>query len=89
MLQPIHTIFSETPQQWDAADVRDFVQEFLRRELKTEALYCDAVRSKTAYVRAGSAALRQEVLLLEFDVIQALGKHTDFPLNRVVLSRQR
>jgi len=90
MFEPISTVFSTTPEKWDKTDARHFVQEYLRHELKvTEAIYCDSVQGDTAYVRATTPALRQAVLLLEYDVVLELAKHSDFKLKRVALSREK
>ncbi len=90
MFEPISTVFSTTPEQWDVTDVRNFVQEFLRHELSTaDALYCDEIRNDTAFVRAATPALRQAALLLEYDLVQELGKHTDFKLKKIALSRHK
>lgn len=76
----------ETPPAWDEQDVRFFVQNFLRDRMRTEQLYCERVVDDTAFVRVASPAARQEVLLWQFDLVEALEKRAGIRLIKIVVA---
>ena len=68
MLHPLADLL-EKPPQWQPQDLKLLVQEWLRRELQTDALYCEEVMDGRAVIRAVSPLLRQEVLLREYELL--------------------
>lgn len=83
MLQPISHLFNEKKFVWDKTDTRHFVQAWLRERLKTEELYCEQVAGGQATIRAESPADRMMVLVLEYDLNQALKEAGGEPLKKL------
>ena len=52
----------------DQSDLRYVIQEFLQKELQTDAVVCDEVSSGEAQIRVRSSALAQEVMLFTADL---------------------
>lgn len=86
MFQPIKSVFDRPPRTWDTSDVKHFIQEYLRHQLHSDSVYCDSVRGETAQVRAATPAERQEVLLLQYDLVKELAQHTDYHLTSLELT---
>lgn len=72
MFTPLQSLFASTPHKASVEDVKYFIQEWLKRELKSERVLCEAVEGDRAHIRVGSPTLKQEMLLLQPDLEEAL-----------------
>lgn len=70
---------------WHESDCKHFIEQYLRHELKTEALYCESVRSGRATVSVGSPTLLQAVRLLEFDLTLRLQQEGNYALKSLTV----
>ena len=82
---PLSTLLDRSALTWTESDVRWLVQLWLRKKLKTDRLYCDSVAEGRAQIRVTSAALKQEVLLEQPEVIQAVAEQTTYILQGLVV----
>ena len=78
--QPLRSLFSRSSVTWDAADVRQYAQDYLRAQVQADAVYCDDVSDGVVAVRVGTAAAAQAVQLVEYDLAVALKEQADFEL---------
>lgn len=84
MLQSLQTFLSDRKSSVEEGDVRYFVQRYLRSSLSSEAIYCESAWEGVVVVRVGSSALQQEILLLEYELTQALQATLGFQLRTLV-----
>ncbi len=73
------------PGRWSEADVRHWVNQFLAREVKSSDLYCESASGGQVVVRVASALLKQEVLLLEYDLRRLLKEQGQWQLTELVV----
>lgn len=79
----LHTKKSGGP--WSEADVRHWVNQFLTREVKSSDLYCESAGGGQVVVRVASALLKQEVLLLEYDLRRSLKEQGQRQLTELIV----
>lgn len=70
---------------WSEADVRYWVNQFLAQEVKSNDVYCESASAGQLVVRVTSALLKQEVLLLEYDLRRALKEQGQWHLTELVV----
>ena len=80
---PLGDLFERTPTKWQAEDVRHYIQQYLRRELKTEQLYCDELTTGVARVRVATPATAHAAHLLEYDLARDLRDDTKQELKQL------
>lgn len=68
---------------WSEGDVRHWVNQFLAQEVKSSQIYCESARGGQLVVRVTSALLKQEVLLLEYDLRRALKEQGQWVLTEL------
>lgn len=68
----IQPLFRSTPQPTSTEDVKYFIQNFLRTELKSDGVVCEMVEGEVVHIRVSTPTLKQEVLLLQRDIEEAL-----------------
>jgi hypothetical protein len=84
MFKPLGTLFKkETDRVWQERDIRYFIQEYLRRELKTDALHCEQALRGIITIRVSSPADAQEVYLLQYDLTEELEKEVKWKLKKL------
>lgn len=66
-----------------AADVKYFVERYLRQKVKSEKVICEKIKGGRVEVRTASPTLQQEVYLLEYDLKLALNKELNFKLKEL------
>lgn len=86
MFQPLHTLFSRETFAWQEGDLRHLIQDFLRRQVRSDALYCDQVKGGVATVRVASPALQQTATLLEFDLGKEMAEKANYTLTKLRVS---
>jgi hypothetical protein len=67
-----------TSPAWEENDIRHFIQQYLQRHLKSEAIECERVRGKKVVLRVGSPVLKQEVLLTHYELQRALHEQSGY-----------
>ncbi len=72
MFKPLQSLFASTPHTASVQDVKYFIQEWLKKELKSDRVLCEAVEGEVAHIRVSSPTLKQEVLLLRSDLEEVL-----------------
>lgn len=86
MLQPIGELFSQRKEAtWQASDIRLAIERFLQQELRSDNVYCVAVKGGHATIRVGSPTLYQEARLRQWDVAQALAEEIGYTLERFTI----
>lgn len=70
---------------WSEGDVRHWVNQFLTHEVKSSDLYCESASGGQLVVRVSSALLKQEVLLLEYDLKRSLKEQGQWMLTELVV----
>lgn len=75
----------KTERQWQEVDVRHWVTQYLAAELKSPEVYCESATAGQVIVRVGSALLKQEVLLLEYDLQQQLKRRGRWQLKNLTV----
>ena len=84
MFHPLANLFSKPSNiGWGKNDIKYFIQNYLRERLKTDSLYCDEVGDEIAHIRVNTAALKQEIILLAYDLSQKLKQDTGFQLTNL------
>ncbi len=83
---PLGDLFEKEDALWQDADVKFWIQEYLRRETGSDAVYCQSVNSDVAVVRVGSPALYQSVYVLEPDVKRELEQVAQLTLKQVKIT---
>jgi hypothetical protein len=83
MFKPLQSLFSSTPPQAGPADAKYFIQEWLQGELKTDGVLIEGVQGGAVHVRVKTPTLKQEVLLLQYDLEQALKRDLKFTLKNL------
>ncbi len=83
MFEPLLALFKDGPKHIQASDLKYLVQNYLREQLKTEAIHCHSVQDGIAVVRTTSPTLHQEIRLLEHDLKQELAKEAKYELKAV------
>lgn len=87
MFEPASKLFtSKANATWHDADVKHFVQEYLRRATRSEQIYCQNTGIGRIVVRVGSPVLYQEVRLLEYDLQRALEREAHYSLKKLKIS---
>ena len=88
MWHPLSSLFKH-PQQvgWNEIDIRYIVQDYLQRELGSDAVYCESVKNGQAYVRVTAPTLVQQVHLLTFDVQRVVKERCNYQLNTIHIQR--
>lgn len=66
-------------------DIRHLIQEYLRRQLKSEAVYCEKVQTGCATVRVGSPGLQQAAKILEYDIQQTVKKESGYTVVKLTV----
>jgi hypothetical protein len=79
----IQSFFTKINHQYTENDLRHLVQEFLQQRRKTHSVYCDIVRNGQITIRVGSAAHRQAVQLLEYDIRELLKSKAEYDANQL------
>lgn len=74
----IQPLFRSTPQLTSVEDVKYFIQNFYRTELKSDGVVCEDVKGDTASMRVATATLKQEVILLQRDAEEALEEQLQY-----------
>lgn len=88
MWHPLSSLFNRPEAAgWSEVDIRYVVQDYLQRELKTSAVYCESVKGGRALVRVGAPALVQQVRLLLFDAQRAVKEQTGYELTALDVRR--
>lgn len=82
---PLGDLLPRSVLTWTEVEVGWFVQQWLRERLKTELLYCDSLQGGKAEVRVSSAALKQETLLCQPDVVRAVAEQTTYSLQGLIV----
>jgi hypothetical protein len=72
MFKPLQSLFVSSPHKASVQDVKYFIQEWLKSELKSERVLCEAVEGDRVHIRVGSPTLKQEMLLAQSDLEEAL-----------------
>lgn len=85
MFHPLEALFRRTKLGWEENDLKYFIEQYLRKELKTEALYCEKVHNGVAVIRVATPAARQAASLLEFDLVRDLYEETKYTLRQLVV----
>lgn len=62
-------------------DVKYFIQNFFRQELKSDGVVCEMVEGDKAHVRVATATLKQEVILMQRDVEELLEEQLDYKIH--------
>lgn len=70
---------------WNEADVRHWVNQYLMQETKSNDLYCESASGGQLIVRVASALLKQEVLLLEYDLKRLLKDQGQWLLTELIV----
>ena len=83
---PLGDLFEKEDVLWQDTDVKFWIQEYLRRETSSDAVYCQSVSGDVAVVRVGSPALYQSVCVLEPDVKRELKQVAQFTLKRMKIT---
>ncbi len=84
MFQPLSSLFSNREKlTWQEVDVRYFIQDYLRRTIKSDQVLCQSVQAGRAVVWAASPVLQQEIRLLEYDVRRIVKAHTGYTLSTI------
>jgi len=78
MFQPLQSLFQKLPKSTHASDVRFFVQDWLRGQLKSEAVLCESVERGHVHIRVATPAQKQEVLLIKSDLEDILQDQFSF-----------
>lgn len=81
--EPIKFLINQPRGAWDSEAAKYFIQEYLRRELKDENIYCQKVSGGVAYIRVPWPIQKLEALLLEYDIAQKTQKEGDFELKKL------
>ncbi len=85
MFHPLASLFRRSSYRWEEGDVKYYVQDYLQRKLKSEALLCEKVHRGIVVIRVNSPAAQQEVTLLEFDLARDLKKDTTYLLHQLIV----
>lgn len=86
MFEPLRSLFTHRQGvAWDELDVRYYTQEYVRRLLKTEAIFCEKVHKGIIVIRVGSAATEQAVRLLEFDLARELQHQATYTVRQLLV----
>lgn len=73
MLQPLSKLLHDKKGvQWEEGDVRYFAQKWLRAEMHTPQIYCEDFKRGVMHVRTPSPAVRQAIILSEYNLKSAL-----------------
>lgn len=83
MWHPLANLLTRAKLPWEEVDQRHFIQAWLRQQLGTEQVYCQRVRAGVATIRVANPTLGQTILLLEFDLNQALVQEKQPPLTKL------
>ena len=82
MFEPLSGLFEKRQENtvWHEEDVRHMVTRYLQERLKSSALHCQSASGGNVVVRVQGAALKQEVLLLRYDLGRLLENDAQFKL---------
>jgi len=78
MFQPLQSLFQNVPKSTHVSDVRFFVQDWFRDQLKSEAVLCELVERGQLHIRVATPAQKQEVVLLQSDLEDILQDQFSF-----------
>ncbi|MEX2054796.1 MAG: hypothetical protein WD972_01315 [Candidatus Andersenbacteria bacterium] len=85
MFHPLRSLFTHTRLGWEESDLKYYIEQYLQRRLKTDALYCEKVHQGVIVVRVPTPACQQEVSLLEFDLARDLSTETSYTLRQLIV----
>ena len=86
MFKPLGELFEKEQVHWQESDIRYFVQEYVRRCLRSPGVYCQSARGGVVTLRVASPALHQAVELLGYDLRRELSQVAAFTMTGLRVS---
>lgn len=84
MFQPASELFTKREKvALQDADIKYCAQEYLRRALQSDGVYCQSVEGGRVVVRANTPLLFQEVRMCEYDLAQYLKKEASYAMREL------
>lgn len=89
MWQRLHSLFQRLPSLAvtkvgaTEADIRYFIEGYLRRMLKSQAIYCESAAGGRVVIAVSSPSLQQEIHFLEAEVTKELEEVCHYQLSEL------
>lgn len=83
MAHPLAELLERPPATWTESDVKHFIQEHLRRSLRSDAILCESVADGVVSLRVPSPTLQQAVLLMEYDLAQLAHEEAGYTIKKL------
>lgn len=87
MLRPIKILWRPRREALGEADIRHFVERWLRRQLDDATVVCERARRGQVVVRVSSPVWAQEVLLWEYELGEVLRSEAGWHLRELTVTQ--